>query len=232
VTPSRRLVRVVSLVPSLTETLLAWGVTPVAVTRFCERPGLPTVGGTKDPDVAAIVALAPDVVVVNEEENRREDADALRAAGMVLHVTQVRAVADVQPMLDDLATAVGAARPVNAVVAPAAVATRTGFVPIWRRPWMTLNGDTYGASLLATVGIDTVYGDHPDRYPVVELDDAARLRPDLVVAPSEPYPFRARHRPELATVAADVRFVDGRDLFWWGARTAEAVERLAQALAP
>src|SRR5262245_35700425 len=76
-----RPVRVVSLVPSVTETLLDWGIRPVAVTRFCEQPGFPTVGGTKDPDVAAIVALEPDLVVVNDEENRREDADALAAAG-------------------------------------------------------------------------------------------------------------------------------------------------------
>ena len=75
--------RVVSLVPSVTETLLAWGVTPVACTRFCEQPDLPHVGGTKDPDVDAIVALAPDLVVMCVEENRWEDAAALSAAGLV-----------------------------------------------------------------------------------------------------------------------------------------------------
>ncbi|MFS8586549.1 MAG: helical backbone metal receptor, partial [Acidimicrobiia bacterium] len=74
--------RVVSLVPSVTETLLAWGVTPVACTRFCEQPDLPHVGGTKDPDVAAIADLAPDLVVMCVEENRREDADALAEAGV------------------------------------------------------------------------------------------------------------------------------------------------------
>src|SRR5207342_594436 len=91
-----------------TETLLALGVRPVACTRFCEQPGLPTVGGTKDPDVDAIVALRPDLVVVNDEENRREDADALRAAGLTLHVTTVRSVADVAPCLTALASAVDA----------------------------------------------------------------------------------------------------------------------------
>ena len=71
--------RLVSLVPSATETLLALGADVVACTRFCEQPAARHVGGTKNPDVAAIVALAPDVVVVDEEENRREDADALAA---------------------------------------------------------------------------------------------------------------------------------------------------------
>src|SRR5260221_3802588 len=99
--------RVASLVPSATETLLVLGVTPVACTRFCERPDLPHVGGTKNPDVAAIVALRPDLVVVDEEENRREDADALSATGVAVHVTAVRSLADVEPTLAALAAATG-----------------------------------------------------------------------------------------------------------------------------
>src|SRR4051812_31492340 len=95
--------RVVSLVPSATESLLTLGVTPVACTRFCDQPGIPTVGGTKDPDVAAIAALAPDLVIVNDEENRREDANALIDAGLALHSMSPRAVTDVGPALAALA---------------------------------------------------------------------------------------------------------------------------------
>ena len=91
--------RVVSLVPSATESLIALGMTPVACTRFCEQPDLPTVGGTKNPDVNAIVALEPDLVVVNDEENRREDADALVAAGVTVHSMSPRAVGEVAPAL-------------------------------------------------------------------------------------------------------------------------------------
>jgi len=96
---------------------------------------------------------------------------------------------------------------------------------------MTINADTYGSSVLGAIGIDNVYADAADRYPTIELDDAAARRPDIVLAPSEPYPFRARHVAELETVAADVRLVDGRDLFWWGTRTAGALQRLAAAAA-
>lgn len=221
--------RVVSLVPSVTETLLAWGVEPVAVTRFCEHPELPSVGGTKDPDIAAIVALAPDLVVMDDEENRQPDAAALVAAGVPIHVTHVRSLADVPDTLATLATAVAAAAP--AVALPDLVPVhRRAFVPIWRRPWMTLNADTYGASVLHALGIETVYADDPERYPTVTLDDVVILRPDMVLAPSEPYPFRERHLSELGVVAADVRLVDGQDLFWWGARTTAAIERLAIAL--
>ena len=224
--------RVVSLVPSVSETLRRWGVEPVAVSRFCEQPDLPTVGGTKDPDIAAIVGLAPDLVVLDREENRREDAEALVAAGLALHVTHVTALADVAPMLDALAAAVGVATPAPAPVAmavPSAV-ERRAFVPIWRRPWMTCNGDTYGMSLLRALGIVGCFDDAPVRYPTVELDDVVARAPDLVLLPSEPYPFAERHVPELLAVAADVRLIDGRDLFWWGVRTPDALVRLGQVL--
>src|SRR5436190_23653690 len=109
--------RVVSLVPSVTETLLAWGLTPVACTRFCEQPSLTHVGGTKDPDVLAITRLAPDVVVVDEEENRREDAHALQAAGLTVHVMAVRSMEDVTGQLRDLAERLQVELPANATAA-------------------------------------------------------------------------------------------------------------------
>jgi hypothetical protein len=102
------------------------------------------------------------------------------------------------------------------------------FVPIWRRPWMALGAPTYGSSLLAGLGVENVFAD-AGPYPEVTLEQAAGMGPDIVVAPSEPYPFRERHRAELATVARPV-FVDGRDLFWWGARTKGAWRRLGDAL--
>jgi ABC-type Fe3+-hydroxamate transport system substrate-binding protein len=223
-------VRVVSLVPSVTETLIGWGVEPVAVTRFCEQPGLLAVGGTKDPDVAAIVALRPDLVVVNDEENRAEDAAALEAAGLALHVTRVRGMADVAPALDALARAVGIAYdPAETNEQPALPMRVRAFVPIWRRPWMTLNADTYGSSLLAATGVANVYADDGERYPTVTLADAARRAPDVVLAPSEPYPFAARHAVELEQVAP-VELIDGRDLFWWGGRTPGALVRLRDRL--
>jgi ABC-type Fe3+-hydroxamate transport system substrate-binding protein len=228
--------RVVSLVPSVTETLLAWGVVPAAVTRFCEQPGLATVGGTKNPDVAAIAALRPDLVVVDREENRREDAEALTAAGLAIHVTHVRRVADVGAMLAALRAAVGlTAGPdvTDAAPQPAAADGRTGlrvWVPIWRRPWMTINDGTYGGSVLAACGVVNVFGDHPDAYPEVDIADVVSRRPDVVLAPSEPYAFGERHRPLFADVAPMVP-VDGKDLFWWGVRTAPGLARLRAQLA-
>ncbi len=230
--------RVVSLVPSATETLLALGVRPAACTRFCEQPGIATVGGTKDPDLRAVIAAQPDLVVVNDEENRLVDAEALRAAGIALHDFSPRSVADVGPGVAALAGAVRvtvlpafepgtwAAWLVD-VAAPRRAQRAVTFV--WRRPWMLLGADTYGASVLDCLGVDVVTAGEPgSRYPPVELDEVRAAHPGLVLLPSEPYPFRARHVDELVDElpGVDVRLVDGRDLFWWGSRTPEALRRL------
>jgi ABC-type Fe3+-hydroxamate transport system substrate-binding protein len=222
---------VISLVPSMTETLLAWGIEPVACTRFCEQPDLRHVGGTKDPDIEAIVELRPDLVIVDAEENRREDHDALIGRGVPVHVLRVRSVADVDDQMTALATLLGVTwTPLGPMaVTSAPVATAAAFVPIWRRPWMALGSPTYGTSVLTCLGVDNVFAsDGP--YPETTLEEATARRPDLVIAPSEPYPFGERHRQELATVAPIV-FVDGRDLLWWGERTRSALTLLGRTLA-
>ena len=156
-------------------------------------------------------------------------------------MTHVEAVDDVDPCLDALAAAVGVERSAQEreafqrlgsgpPVPPAGGGPRTAFVPIWRRPWMTMNRVTYGASVLAHLGLAGLFDDADERYPAVELDQVAARHPDLVLLPSEPYPFRERHRAEVAALAADVRFVDGQDLFWWGVRTPAAIERLRQSI--
>lgn len=225
--------RVVSLVPSVTETLLAWGIEPVGVTRFCEQPDLLAVGGTKNPDLAAIVDLRPDVVVMDREENRREDAAALVEAGLAVHVLHVTTVSGVTPALRGLAEAVGGAA--DGWSPPAVAPGRhegdlSVFVPIWRRPWMTISGATYGSDLLAALGVRNVFAGADSPYPELSLEEAAAYQPDLVLAPSEPYAFAERHRRDLERVAPVV-FVDGKDLFWWGVRTPGALTRLTALLA-
>lgn len=224
-------VRVVSLVPSFTETLRAWGLDPVACTRFCEQPDLTTVGGTKNPDIEAIAALTPDLVLVDVEENRKEDAAAIEAAGLELFVSDVRSLEHVAPTLRRLAdrlamgdeqTGLDCWAPVEAPPA----ASRRAFIPIWRRPWMALGASTYGTSVLAQLGVANVLGPDDGTYPEVELPAVAARAPDLVLAPSEPYEFSSEHLEELAVIAPVVE-IDGQDLFWWGARTPAALVRLA-----
>jgi ABC-type Fe3+-hydroxamate transport system substrate-binding protein len=233
--------RTVSLVPSATETLRALGIDPVACTRFCEQPDLPAVGGTKNPDIDAIVALGPDVVVMNDEENRAEDAEALVAAGLRVHSMSPRSVADVGPAMIALGETVGVRAPgrfgagewPSWLAEQAATPERArAAVLVWRRPWMTMNGDTYGSSLLEVIGIDNVFAGDSDRYPEVTLEAIGARRPDIVLLPSEPYPFKDRHLDEVAAAlpGVDTRLVDGRDLFWWGTRTPDALSRLRDVL--
>jgi len=227
--------RVVSLVPSVTESLLAWGIEPVACTRFCEQPTLRHVGGTKDPDIDAIAALGPDLVVVDREENRRVDAEEMTRRGLRvvdLHVTDLdSAVAETARLAELVGVRVGPT-PVHAAVTSRVCA----FVPIWRRPWMTINAATYGASLLASIGVSVSHADDSVSYPEVPADELGRLAAergvDVVLLPTEPYAFAERHVGEVRelTGVADVRIIDGRDLFWWGVRSAGAGERLADML--
>ena len=215
----------------------------MACTRFCEQPDLPAIGGTKNPDIEAIVALSPDLVVVNDEENRIEDADALVDAGLPVHSMSPRSVADVGPAVAALGDAVGVDAPApfgldewerwldeQRAVTPGVA--RRAAVLVWRRPWMTTNADTYGSSLLELFGIENVFAGAGERYPETTLEEIAARRADLVVLPGEPYPFKDRHVDEVETIVrgADVRLVDGRDLFWWGIRTPDAVARLCEEL--
>lgn len=224
--------RVVSLAPSSTETLLALGADVVACTRFCEQPDLRHVGGTKNPDLGAIRDLDPDLVVLDREENRREDHDALVASGLKVFVSDVTTLTDGVAVVAQLAQVAQVETP--QLETPPAAATgprRRAVVPIWRRPWMAIGAGTYGASLLAHLGVDVVPSG-PDPYPTVELDSFAGEPPDLVLVPSEPYVFSDAHVAELRAAFPDASplRIDGQDLFWWGIRTIPAVTRLQRAL--
>ncbi|MFG2286254.1 helical backbone metal receptor [Streptomyces sp. NPDC048595] len=234
--------RVVSLVPSLTEAVAACAPELLAgVTDWCSHPaGLPAarVGGTKNPDVPRIAALAPDLVLANEEENRPQDLAALRDAGLDVLVTEVRTLDQGLRELDRVLVAgCGLPRPdwLDAAEAawrdlPARPARRTAVVPIWRRPWMVLGRDTFAGDLLARLGVRNLYAGHADRYPRIPLDALNAGPADLVVLPDEPYRFTAEDGPE-AFPGLPAALVSGRHLTWYGPSLAQAPAVLATALA-
>lgn len=236
--PARRPRRVVSLVPSLTEAVAvtAPGLL-VGATDWCSHPAdlaVTRVGGTKNPDVPAITALAPDLVIANEEENRVPDLDALRAAGLPVLVTEVRSLPEAFRELERvLVDGCGLARPGWLDAAESAWRSlrerprRRAVVPVWRRPWMALGRDTFAGDLLARLGVDHVYAGHAERYPRIDL---AELPPaDLVVLPDEPYRFTADDGPE-AFPGLPAALVSGRHLTWYGPSLAEAPAVLGAAL--
>jgi ABC-type Fe3+-hydroxamate transport system substrate-binding protein len=233
--------RAVSLVPSLTEAVARTvpGVRAGA-TDWCTHPaGLDVVrvGGTKNPDVARIVSLAPDLVIANEEENRVPDLDALRAAGIGVLVTRVRTVAQAFEELARVLAACGArSRPRwleeaeevwSAAEPPGDRATAV--VPVWRRPWMVLGRDTFAGDVLARLGVDHLYTGHADRYPRVPVEELRAARPDLVVLPDEPYRFTAADGPE-AFPGLPCALVSGRHLTWYGPSLVRAPRVLGRAL--
>jgi ABC-type Fe3+-hydroxamate transport system substrate-binding protein len=183
------------------------------------------VGGTKNPDIKKIIEFAPDLVVLDAEENRLEDHDELVDNNINVYVLHVVSLDDVNPSMSALADRVGA-QWTPLTLTPALPTRARAFVPIWRRPWMALGTPTYGSSLLRHLGIKNIYEDEGS-YPTVELEEVARREPDFILAPSEPYPFGARHLEELQQIAPTM-LIDGKDLFWWGVRTPAALTRLAQ----
>jgi ABC-type Fe3+-hydroxamate transport system substrate-binding protein len=234
----------VSLVPSLTEALaLSCPEKLVGATDWCTHPAdldVARVRGTKNPDIAAVVALAPDLVVANDEENRDEDIAGLRAAGLNVWVTAPRTLDAAFGSLARMLQACGAAKPDWLDRAEqawsrddATVPRRRAFVPIWRRPWMCLGSDTFAGDLLARLGVDHVYADDEQRYPRVTLDDVRRRKPELVVLPDEPYAFTV---DEGAEVFGDwnipVANVSGRHLTWYGPSLVEARDLLSEQLRP
>ncbi len=221
-------IRVISLVPSVTETLVEWGIEPIACTRFCEQPEIKHVGGTKDPDIEAIEALAPDLIVLDREENRLEDYQALASCGLKLEALHVTSVMNVDDEIGRLASIVGTQWS-HSLDAPRLGRSLKAFVPIWRRPWMTISSLTYGASLLNHLGIEVLFSDMEDVYPTITDDMLKATKPDVVLAPSEPYPFGKRHLRDLESIAPTL-LIDGQDLFWWGSRTSGAIRRLDQEL--
>ena len=233
--------RVVSLVPSLTEAVACTvpGVLAGA-TDWCSRPAglaVARIGGTKNPDVERIVALAPDLVIANEEENREPDLAALRAAGVDVLVTEVRDVPQAFSELARVLTACGArARPrwldgaedAWAKAGPSGPRA-TAVVPVWRRPWMVLGRDTFAGDVLARLGVDHLYAGHAERYPRVPVAELRAAGPDLVVLPDEPYRFTADDGPE-AFPGLPCALVSGRHLTWYGPSLAEAPRVLGEAL--
>jgi ABC-type Fe3+-hydroxamate transport system substrate-binding protein len=243
--------RVVSLVPSLTELVCALGCADrlIGVTRYCTEPPavvepLAKLGGTKTPDLGRILDLRPDLVLLNAEESRREDFQVLTDAGITTFVSFPRTLVETVRSIERLGAALGADAAAGGLAAQIAAAAgerparaRRVFCPIWRKPWMSFNRDTYAHDLLGAAGGQNVCADHPQRYPVIDLQAVAQADPEVILLPDEPYPFAERHRRSLADLSETtawrlgrIHFVDGKALSWYGPRTAPALRYFRQLL--
>ena len=239
--------RIVSLCPSLTELVFALGRGPelVGITEFCVHPahgvaGLETIGGTKSPKIARIVELAPDVVFMNEEENRKQDAEALAKAGVECHVSLPRDCSETAEMVRSIGARLDRAREAERIALDiesraarverdsAGKATVTFAYLIWRKPWMSVNADTFASGLLTLAGGRNVFAALSDRYPEIDLEALKAAAPAVVLLCTEPFPFQAKHIDELASATgfAHDRFAiaDGEYLSWHGSRTPDGID--------
>ena len=223
-------VRIVSLVPSLTEAIAATAPDRlVGATDWCTHPAdleVARVRGTKNPDLAAIRGLSPDLVVANQEENRELDVRRLRDAGVAVWVTRIETVEEsIASMSRLLREALGLPDPpwlLDARAlwsAPAAPRLRVA-VPIWRDPWMVVGSRTYTHDLLSLAGLVNVLADRDGRYPTVSPDDIDGAGADVVLLPDEPYVFTPDDGPEA--LRTPTRLVSGRLLTWYGPAMVEA----------
>ena len=235
--------RVVSLVPSLTESvaLSAPGLL-VGATDYCTHPAdldVARVGGSKYPDLDRVAALEPDLVLANAEETQLSDVDSLRAAGIAVWVTAPTTLAGAFTSLRRMLAACGVdpapawleeARRAWASAYDGSSPTRTAVVPIWRRPWMVLGGGTFAGDVLLRLGVANAYGTSTERYPRTTVGEMRSRGADLVVLPDEPYAFSAEDGP-ADFEGLDVALVSGRHLTWYGPSLREARDLLERQLA-
>jgi iron complex transport system substrate-binding protein len=240
--------RIVSLVPSTTESICQFGARTALVgcTRYCTEPasevaGVARVGGTKNPDCEAILRLAPDLVLANREENRPEDLEFL-AARVPLSAPTPRTVPEAVAALRELAAVLGADAKfaawqrqfddVLAAIQPPPGPPRRCYYAIWQKPWMTVSADTFVHDVLQRVGFANVAAAAAARYPEWSPAMAIKAGVELVLLASEPWPFDARQRDDIAAARtfgdATLLLCDGRDFCWHGTHLLTGLRRAAQ----
>jgi ABC-type Fe3+-hydroxamate transport system substrate-binding protein len=238
--------RIVSLVPSTTETLFSLGASErvVGVTRFCVHPNearerARVVGGTKNPRIETIFSLEPDLVLVNQEENRKEDVERLRER-VPVHVFFPGSVEDAATDIRRLGELIGVpeagldlAREVERALAAlrAVEWKKTRYLYfIWRRPYMVAGPGTFLDAFLAEGGLVNAAPKNRGRYPEMGNEEIARAGADVLLLGSEPFPFAEDHRAELrSNLGRDARvlLVDGELLSWHGARLRQGLPYLS-----
>jgi iron complex transport system substrate-binding protein len=232
--------RIVSLVPSLTEFLVDIGVGDrlIGRTKFCIHPNdaidsVPTYGGTKNPKVDAIIAAGADLVVMNREENRREDFEALSGHTNVL-MTDILTVTDALREMRRIGVAVGCSdasekmcKQIEAVLPEMPDISVDVAYFIWRNPWMVAGGSTYINDVLTKFGMRNIFADM-DRYPEILLDELHLRNPSLILLSSEPFPFKPKHIAEIKSTLPDARveLVDGEWFSWYGSRMLQAFKSI------
>ncbi len=229
---------IISLVPSITENLILFGKTPMARTSFCIEPkekvkNIPVIGGTKTPRVSKIIAMKPDLVIANQEENIKEHIEEIQAAGIPVWITFPKNIPDLIPLMKQLGSLCEDETESQICIDRLRKLLQQKFqwkrtvkviTLIWKNPWMAAGHDTYPSHLLSFCGMENPI---EGRYPQLTEDEIRKHKLDLILLPTEPYEFTQTDVEEWQKTAASVLFC-GEDLLWSGPRVFKAVESLIE----
>jgi ABC-type Fe3+-hydroxamate transport system substrate-binding protein len=225
------MLRIVSLVPSLTETICLLGGTNTLVgrTRYCIHPkreveGIPRIGGTKNPDIEAIRALAPTHVLLSKEENREVDYIALAQFTSPI-VYDIATIAQAEAATMAIAKLLGLELPSRQLTPQAPLPAIPALYLMWAKPYMAAGGDTYISDMLEAGGFTNVLKSQT-RYPTLPdlKHTIAEYKPAIILLSSEPFPFKPGHAQAIeADTGTRTIIVDGEPFSWYGARTPSAI---------
>lgn len=231
--------RIVCLVPSITELLCDMGLEDkiVGITKFCIHPATcyqtkVRIGGTKDFDVDAIKLLNPDIIIANKEENQKDLLIKLKKYFPVW-ISDVETTEQALEMIDMLGVVFKRTLEANDLIKKINFnfdkienTTKEVFAAylIWRKPYMSINSNTYIHHMLEKCGIKNVFSASPARYPKISEELLQKARPDIILLSSEPYPFKEKHFEELQAICPHARIflVDGEMFSWYGSRMLKA----------
>jgi ABC-type Fe3+-hydroxamate transport system substrate-binding protein len=230
--------RIVSLVPSQTELLHYLGLEQavIGITKFCVHPSdwfksKPRISGTKNVNIEAVKALQPDIIIANKEENVKEQIEALETIAPVW-VSDINNLEDALAMIEAIGKLTNTNQKAEELIKeiqsrftqlqPPNTKLKTAYL-IWRKPYMTVGGDTYINNMLQYAGFENVFTNEK-RYPAVTIEQLAETKCDLLFLSSEPYPFKQAHISELqeALPNTNIVLVDGEMFSWYGSRLLEA----------
>ena len=239
--PAEGEVRVVSLVPSITELVIALGLKNELVGRtdFCVHPNdsvesIARVGGTKTVRLEKVKALSPSHVIVNVDENRKQDVDAMAQWGCSIIVTHPLRPKDnlyLYRLLGGIFGREGAAETLcrdfeqahqSLLDTAKNLPQRNVLYLIWRDPWMTISEDTYISRTLALAGLRSMGGRADVRYPEIDFEGPLMDRVDAVLLSSEPFPFKQKHVEEVRSLTqrwpVPISIIDAEMVSWYGPR--------------
>jgi ABC-type Fe3+-hydroxamate transport system substrate-binding protein len=234
---------IVSLVPSITELLFDLGLEKevVGITKFCVHPfhwfkTKTRVGGTKTVSIQKVKALKPNLIIANKEENVKDQIEEL-AKEFPVYVSEICTVADAYAMIKEVGALTGTFTNANVVIN----SIQTQFSKkdfrrklkalylIWKKPYMSVGGDTYINSMLEAAGFINILK-HQYRYPVISIDEINLLEPDVILLSSEPFPFKQKHIDELKQITRvkNIILADGEMFSWYGTRMIQAPSYFAK----